>query len=252
MHKGEANETNDPGMMGHLEDLRKQLIKSAIVFTVFFIIVLSTIHFWFPYITKGHKLLILSPLDVLSFYMTVSLALSIGLSLPFVCHFIYQFVKPGLTKRESKFFSLYTPLIFLLFLIGLTFGYLVINPISYNFLTSLGAIHFDVMISAREYARFLLFTTVPIALMFELPMVALFLSTIEVLSVATLRKIRKWSYVVLAILSALITPPDFISQLLVLVPMILLYEASIRVVARVEKKRAIKRQEMEESESASV
>lgn len=248
MPKEEVKQQDDSSVMGHLEDLRKQLIKSAIVFTLFFIVVLSTIHFWFPYITKGNKLLILSPLDVLSFYMTISLALSIGLSLPFLCHFLYQFVKPGLTKRESRFFSLYTPIIFLLFLGGLAFGYFVINPISYNFLTSLGAIHFDVMISAREYARFLLFTTVPIALMFELPMVALFLATIEVLTVDTLKKIRKWSYVVLAVLSALITPPDFVSQLLVLIPMILLYEASIRVVARVERKR-MHIKEMEQSSS---
>lgn len=246
MSNEENKQPDEPSVVDHLVELRKQLIKSAVVFTLFFIIVLSTIHFWFPYITKGHKLLILGPLEVLSFYMTISLALSIGLSLPFVCHFIYQFVKPGLTKKESKFFSLYTPIIFLLFLIGLSFGYFVINPISFHFLTSLGAIHFEVMISAREYARFLLFTTVPIALMFELPMVALFLSTIEVLTVDTLKRIRKWSYVVLAVLSALITPPDFISQLLVLIPMILLYEASIRVVARAEKKRAI-RDEMEQS-----
>ncbi|MEI3607717.1 twin-arginine translocase subunit TatC [Pseudogracilibacillus sp. SE30717A] len=245
MSNEKVKQSDEPSVLDHLEELRKELVKSAVVFTFFFILVLSTIHFWFPYITKGHKLLILGPLEVLSFYMMISLALSIGLSLPFVCHFIYQFVKPGLTKRESKFFKLYTPLIFILFLIGLAFGYFVINPISFHFLTSLGAIHFEVMISAREYARFLLFTTVPIALMFELPMVALFLSTIEVLTVATLKKIRKWSYVVLAILSALITPPDFISQLLVLIPMILLYEASIRVVARAERKRMLKQQSEE-------
>src|SRR5699024_9405359 len=124
----------------------------------------------------------------------------------------------GLTKRESKFFSLYTPVILLLFLCGLSFGYFIINPISYRFLTGLGAIHFDVMISAMEYARFLLFTTVPIALIFELPMVALFLATIEILTVETLKKVRKYSYLFLAILSAVITPPDFISQLLVLIP----------------------------------
>ncbi len=247
MPKETSTQKDDPEVVGHLEELRKQLIKSAVVFTIFFIIVLSTIHFWFPYIIKDHNLLILSPFDVLSFYMTISLALSIGLSIPFICHFIYQFVKPGLTKRESKFFSLYTPLIFLLFLCGLSFGYFVINPISYSFLTSLGAIHFDVMISAREYARFLLFTTIPIALIFELPIVALFLATIEVLTVETLKKTRKWSYVILAILSALITPPDFISQIIVLIPMILLYEISIRIVARVEKKRTL-RHEMEETE----
>src|SRR5699024_12707624 len=113
MPKETATQKDDPEVVGHLVELRKQLIKSAVVFTIFFIIVLSTIHFWFPYIIKDHNLLILSPFDVLSFYMTISLALSIGLSIPFICHFIYQFVKPGLTKRESKFFSLYTPLIFL-------------------------------------------------------------------------------------------------------------------------------------------
>ncbi|EGQ26086.1 MULTISPECIES: twin-arginine translocase subunit TatC [Sporosarcina] len=241
----ESKRMNDPAVFGHLDELRRQLIKSAVVFTIVFIFALSTIHFWFPYIIKDYKLLILSPFDVLSFYMTISLALSIGLSIPFICHFIYQFVKPGLTKRESKFFSLYTPVIFLLFLFGLTFGYLVINPISYSFLTGLGAIHFDVMISASEYARFLLYTTVPIALMFELPIVALFLATIEVLTVATMKKTRKWSYVILALLSAVITPPDFISQLLVLIPMILLYEISIRVVARVEKRRLLKQEEEE-------
>ena len=105
------------------------------------------------------------------------------------------------------------------------------------------------MISAQEYARFLLLTTMPIALMFELPMVAIFLATIGLLTVDTLKKVRKWSYVALAIISALITPPDFISQLMVLVPMILLYEVSIRLVARVEKREKAK-QQMNESTSS--
>lgn len=237
----------EPSVVDHLTDLRKELIKSAIVFAIFFIAVLSTINLWFPYITKGHQLIVLSPLDVVTFYMSISTALAFGLSLPFVCHFLWQFVKPALNERESRFLSLFSPVMLILFIIGISFGYFIINPLSYNFLISLGAINFEVMISAHEYARFLLFTTIPIGLMFELPMVAMFLASIGLLTGETMKNVRKWSYIVLGLLSALITPPDFISQLLVLIPMILLYEASIRLVIYVEKKALLK--EMNESPS---
>lgn len=232
----EKQAENGPSVVEHLSELKKQVVRAAIIFIVFFIAVFSTINYWFPYITKGHQLVVLSPLEVVSFYMSISAALAFGLSLPFLCHFIWKFVKPGLTEQESRFFSLYAPVMFLLFVIGIAFGYFIVNPLSYNFLTTLGAINFDVMISAHEYARFLLLTTMPIGLMFELPMVAMFLASIGLLTVDTLKGIRKWSYVALALLSALITPPDFISQLIVLIPMILLYEISIRLVARIEKR----------------
>lgn len=241
----EGHAEKGPSVVEHLNDLRKQLVKAAIIFVIFFIAVFSTINYWFPYVTRGHELIVLSPLEVVSFYMSISLALALGLSLPFLCHYIWKFVKPGLTEKESRFFSLYSPVMFLLFVTGLAFGYFIVNPISYNFLTSLGAINFEVMISAHEYARFLLLTTMPIGLMFELPMVAMFLASIDLLTVDTLKKVRKWSYVVLAVLSALITPPDFISQLIVLIPMIALYEISIRLVARIEKKARLR--DLEES-----
>ncbi len=239
---------NEPSLVDHLTDLRKQLVKGTIIFVIFFIVAFSTINLWFPHITRGHRLIVLSPLEIISFYMSISLALAFGLSLPFLSHFLWKFVKPGLTEKESRFLSLYSPVMLLLFLVGLAFGYFIVNPISYNFLTSLGAINFEVMISAQEYARFLLFTTLPIGLMFELPIVAMFLSSIGLLTVETLKKVRKWSYVVLAVLSALITPPDFISQLIVLIPMILLYEISIRLVARMEKRAQVK--EMDETLSS--
>ncbi|QUW22961.1 twin-arginine translocase subunit TatC [Sporosarcina sp. Marseille-Q4063] len=239
----------EPSVVDHLTDLRKQLIKSTVVFVLFFIVVFSTINLWFPYVTRGHRLIVLSPLEIVTFYMSISTALAFGLSLPFLCHFIWQFVKPGLTEPESRFFNLYSPVMFILFALGLSFGYFVVNPLSYNFLTSLGAVNFDVMISAKEYARFLLLTTMPIGLMFELPMVAMFLASIGLLTGETMKKVRKWSYVVLGLVSALITPPDFISQLIVLIPMILLYEVSIRLVAYTEKRALLK--EMEENPSQS-
>lgn len=227
------------GMVEHFVDLRKQIIKSLVVFIIFFIAVFSTINIWFPYVTRGYKLIVLSPIEVISFYTMIAASLALGLSIPFICYFIWQFVKPGLKEEEWGFISFYAPVIFLLFIVGLLFGYFIVNPLSYNFLMKLGQINFDMMISAKEYARFLLLTTMPIGLMFQLPIVTLFLSSIGVLTSKTMKKVRKWSYIILAIVSALITPPDFISQLIILIPMIALYEISLFIVVRKEKKKEV-------------
>lgn len=238
--KEEDSLLTDPSLVDHLTDLRKQLVKSVAVFLIFFVVVFSTINFWFPYVTRGHELIVLGPLEVVKFYMSISTALALGLALPFLCHFLWQFVKPGLNERESQFLSLYSPVMFILFLMGISFGYFVVNPLSYNFLVSLGAMNFKVMVSAHEYASFLLMTTIPLGLLFELPIVAMFLASIGLLTADSMKKVRKWSYVTLGLISALITPPDFISQLIVLIPTILLYEASIRIVLYTERRNAIK------------
>lgn len=221
----------------HLSDLRKQLIKSAFVFLFFLLVVFSTINAWFPYVTRGHELIILGPLEVIKFYTSISVTLSLGLSLPFICHFLWQFAKPGLLEKEQKFIGLYSPIMLVLFLAGLAFGYFVVNPMSYQFLVGLGEMNFDVMVSASEYVHFLIMTTVPIGLLFELPIVALFLSSIGILTAETMKKVRKWSYISMAVVSAVITPPDFISQLLVLIPMIILYETSVFIIRKTEVRR---------------
>jgi len=237
--KPKNDSKSEPSLVDHLSELRKQLIKSIAVFLLFFFTVFATINFWFPYVTRGHKLIVLGPLEVVKFYMSISSALALGLALPFLCHFLWQFVKPGLNERESQFLSLYSPVMLLLFLGGIAFGYFIVNPLSYNFLVALGAMNFTVMVSAQEYASFLLMTTVPLGLLFELPIVALFLATIGLLTADSMKKVRKWSYLSLAVISALITPPDFISQLIVLIPMMLLYEASIYIVRSTERRNAV-------------
>jgi len=223
-------------LLEHLTDLRKQIIKGLTVFILFFIVVFSTINIWFPFITRGHSLVILGPLEVVKFYMTISTTLAFGLAMPFLVHFLWSFIKPGLKEEESRFLGLYAPIMLILFLVGIAFGYFVVNPLSYTFLVSVGATNFDVMVSANEYMHFLIMTTVPLGLLFELPIVALFLSAIGVLTAESMKKIRGWSYIAMGVGSAVITPPDFISQLLVLIPMIILYEISIYLVKRIERK----------------
>ena len=236
----EPIKSQDEGtLVDHLADLRKQIIKSIAVFIFIFIIVFSTINMWFPYVTRGNDLIVLGPLEVVKFYMSISTTISLGFSLPFLFHFIWQFVKPGLNTKESGFIGLYSPLMLVLFVIGIAFGYFVVNPLSYQFLINIGEINFDVMVSAGEYIHFLIMTTVPLGLLFELPIIAMFLSAIGILTSETMKNVRKWSYIVLGVLSALITPPDFVSQLLVLIPMILLYEISILIVTRLERRQIV-------------
>ena len=232
--------TNEEGtLVEHLSDLRKQVIKSVAVFLFFFIVVFSTINMWFPYVTRGNELVVLGPLEVVKFYMSISSTLSLGFSLPFIFHFIWQFVKPGLNHTESRFIGLYSPLMLILFLVGIAFGYYVVNPLSYQFLINIGEVNFDVMVTASEYIHFLLMTTIPLGFLFELPIIAMFLSAIGILTSETMKNVRKWSYIVLGVVSALMTPPDFVSQLLVLIPMMLLYEISILVVTKFERKQAV-------------
>ncbi|MEI3612126.1 twin-arginine translocase subunit TatC [Pseudogracilibacillus sp. SO30301A] len=232
----ELHVQNDDKLIDHLSELRNQLIKSIFIFLLFLIIVFLTMNKWFPLVTKGNELVVFGPFQIVKFYTSISVTLALGLSLPFLIHFMWQFVKPGLKTNEVRYLGLYSPIMFLLFIIGVAFGYFVINPLSYRFLMNFGSMNFEVIISAQEYVHFLIMTTIPIGFLFELPAIAMFLASIGVLTTETMKNIRKWSYLVIAILSALITPPDFISQLMVLIPMALLYEISIYIVNKMEKR----------------
>src|SRR5699024_5665817 len=85
-------------------------------------------------ITKGNKLIVLSPMEVISFYTSISAMLAFGLTVPLLCHFLWQFVKPGLNETENRFFSLYSPVILLLFLNDIAFGYYIVNTLCDLFL----------------------------------------------------------------------------------------------------------------------
>src|SRR5699024_1077846 len=126
----ESNES----LINHLSDLRKQLIKSVFVFLFFLIVVFSTMNTWFPFFTQGNELVVFGPFQVVKLYTSISVTLSLGFSLPFLIHFIWQFVKPGLKTNEVRYLGLYAPIMFGLFISGIAFGYFIVNPLSYQFL----------------------------------------------------------------------------------------------------------------------
>lgn len=233
-------------MVEHLSALRKVLISSAIFFVFVFAVALVCIQFILPFITKGHHLYMLGPLDVVRLYMQIAGSIGLGISLPFIGYQFWRFVNPALTSKESKKTLAFVPAIFLSFLAGIAFGYFIVFPTAYHFLTHLGAINFEMMITTRSYFSFLMLTTIPFGFLFEVPLVLMLLTALEVITPEKLSKVRKYAYVLLAVLSAFVTPPDFISQLLVLAPMIALYELGIYL-SKVTYKR---KQKMNETASA--
>ena len=219
---------------GHLEALRAVLFKSAITIAIIFIIIFTTVSWWFSFIGKGADIVVMGPFEVIRFYFRTSGALSIGLAIPFMLFYLWQFARPRLIPKEKKIMHSMLPLMILLFLIGLLFGYFVVHPISYFALIGMGEQNFDVLITADEYMSFLLVTTIPLGLVFQLPLVVLFLNYLELLDSEIMRSVRKFAYFGLLVITALIAPPDIFSHLLMLTPMILLYEFSIILVRRKE------------------
>ena len=124
-----------------------------------------------------------------------------------------------------------------LFLFGVLFGYFVITPFALTFLTSYDLGGTIAQPTLTSYINNLAMYTLPTGLIFELPVVMFMLAKIGLITAADLKQYRKTSLVVILVVAAIITPPDVMTQVLISIPLYGLYEVSIKVVARVEKKR---------------
>lgn len=171
---------------------------------------------------------VFSPWDALRLYMNFGLAVGILITLPVILYHIWAFVKPGLRESEQKASIIYIPYAFLLFLGGLSFGYWVVFPMAFYFTSSISqSLEITEMYGAAQYFTFMFNIILPLAIVFEMPIVVMFLTKIRLLNPKRLHKFRRYAYMLLVILSTVITPPDAISAILVALPLIVLYEFSI-------------------------
>lgn len=173
------------------------------------------------------------------FSLLIKTSFSVGLmvSVPYFLWEIWRFIAPALHLSERNYARILLGFGFLLFIIGSLFGYFIIFPITFLFLFNFevsSIIENNYTIS--NYFEMLSDTVLWTGLMFELPIVAYFLSKIGVLSTEFLNTYRKHLYIVLLIVAAAITPsPDIMSMMMVALPLFLLFEISVIVVARVQK-----------------
>ncbi|MBK5202289.1 MAG: twin-arginine translocase subunit TatC [Prolixibacteraceae bacterium] len=156
---------------------------------------------------------------------------------PYVIFEFWQFVKPALYEKEKKNSTGAVFYMSGLFLLGVLFGYYLIVPLSINFLGSY-SISANVInqINILSYINTVASISLAGGIVFELPVFVFFLSKVGILTPEFMIKYRKHSYVVLLVLSAIITPPDVFSQILVCIPLVVLYEIGIVISRKVEKK----------------
>ncbi|OHR66717.1 preprotein translocase subunit TatC [Bacillus sp. HMSC76G11] len=226
----------------HLEELRKRIIYILGSFLVFFALSFAFVERIYSWLIKDleFKLALLGPGDVLWIYFKISAVCSIALTIPLAAYHVWRFVLPALQEHERKATFMLIPALFLLFILGISFGYFLVFPIVLSFMQELAGEGFQQFYTSEKYFSFLISLTVPFGILFELPVVILFLTAIGILNPQMLKKSRKIAYFVILITSVLITPPDLISDILVLVPLVLIYEISINLSSFVYRKKLLK------------
>jgi sec-independent protein translocase protein TatC len=174
-------------------------------------------------------------------HMTSSLVVGFIVAFPYVFWEVWRFIAPGLYDQEKNAARGAVFFVSLLFFMGAFFGYFILSPLSINFLSNYQLDpsilnEFDI----SSYIGTLTMLVLASAIMFQLPVVVYFLAMSGLVTSSMLRSYRRHAIVVILILSAIITPPDVVSQILIAMPILVLYEAGIQIAKRLEKKRALK------------
>nr|WP_255742342.1 twin-arginine translocase subunit TatC [Belliella calami] len=175
-----------------------------------------------------------------SMHITSSLVVGLVVAFPYLFWEIWRFISPGLYSKERNAARGAVFFVSLLFFMGAAFGYFILSPLSINFLANYQLDpsilnEFDI----TSYVTTVVMLVLASALMFQLPVVIYFLSMSGLVSAATLKSYRRHSIVVILVVSAIITPPDVISQIIIAMPIMVLYETGIMIAKRLEKKRAL-------------
>jgi sec-independent protein translocase protein TatC len=224
----------------HLGELRKRVI-----YTLIAVLITSGAAYHFideilAFITTAGKvenLVFINPTE--AFFVIVKLSILVGIigAMPFIQYQVWKYVGVALKKTERKYLIFFGPVSMILFLVGAGFAFRTVLPMAMRFLLSFARENIESMITLNNYVSFLIKMVTAFGLMFELPLVVLFLSKIGLVTPEALKKGRKYAVVVIFVVAAVLTPPDVISQIMLAVPILLLYEISIWICRSVTRKR---------------
>ncbi len=234
-------------LSGHLRELRNRILICVILLVVVFGICLSFAPRLVTLLTDmgrryDYVYVYIAPQELFLVYMNVALVGAVVVCFPVLAYQIYAFCSPGLSGKERGYISGALIAGGLCFLVGVAFAYFISLPFMLRFLIQFtGEVDVSASISIQQYVSFLLTVFVIFGLVFELPVVSVLLTGLGLVKAEWLVKGRKVMIVIIFVLAAIITPPDIVSQIMVAVPMLGLYEISIalsRVVGRARKSAA--------------
>jgi len=236
------NLTEDLGLqesfLSHLFELRDRIIKAAMAIIVVFVCLV----YWAPDIfhlfaqpllealPKGGKMIVTDVTGSFFVPMKVTMLVAFLIALPVVMYQIWAFIAPGLYLHERK---LILPLVissYTLFIVGMAFAYFLVFPTVFKFMASYNApLGAEMSTDIDNYLSFAMTTFLAFGITFEVPVVVVVLVRMGMVPLAKLREIRPYVIVGAFVVSAIVTPPDVLSQLLLAVPMALLYEIGLLV-----------------------
>lgn len=238
-------ENSDMGFLDHLEELRWRLIKAligiivgAILTGIFIDWIMNNILFApATKTTPPLSIINLRPYGQFLIYMEVIFIGGAVISVPNIIYQIWKFIEPALKPNERRYVTSVVMFTSVCFLGGVVFSYYLMLPAALGFFANFGSTIIENKISADEYMSFVLSMVLAAGIVFELPMLSFFLSKIGILKPEFMRKYRKHAIVAILLLAAIVTPgPDITSQLMLGVPLLLLYEISILICKYSQKK----------------
>ena len=231
--KKDKKPSGEMGIIEHLGELRKRIFVIVVVFLTVTVVGFNFCDELVALLVEkakiiGYGMVYLAPGELFTQYIRVAVVGGLVFSSPVILFQTWLFIKPALKKKEKTtvFLSLLTGLV--CFVLGALFAYFIVVPITLTFFMSVDS-HQSVKatISIQNYINFVMTTLITFGIIFEMPVVTILLSELGLLKTEWLTKSRKVVIVVIFVIAAIITPPDVISQTLVAIPMILLFEVSI-------------------------
>lgn len=240
----------------HLHELRRVFIVSVVAILVFAIAFFFARDFFLgiikePVTSLGYDLQFLNVTEPVMTYFRLSIYLGFLAALPIILWQVWSFILPALKRDERKYFTFFVVLSYLAFIGGIAFSFFVVYRLGVQFLLRFAGEELSPMLTLANYVSFTIKFTLPFGLVAELPLAAYVLAKLGVITKAFLVKIRKFALLVIIIISAMLTPADLLTCLLLATPMYSLFELSILIVGMVEKRKAKAREKAEREAEAA-
>ncbi len=236
----------------HLEELRRRILWALGALAVGTVagFVITTRYGVIAFLTRPIRPLLeqgrlayLHPTEPFMVTLKVSLFVGLVLAIPVIFWQFWRFVAPGLMEREKKVFVPAVLASVGLFVGGAVLAFFVVLPVALRFFLGFAPEALEPVITIDQYFSFAMQITLMFGLVFETPLVIVVLTYVGLLSPRTLRKYRRHAIIIMAILAAVMTPADVVSQLLMLVPLYLLFEISVILASGIERRRERRREE---------
>ncbi|WMJ85532.1 twin-arginine translocase subunit TatC [Anaerocolumna sp. MB42-C2] len=237
-------------LVEHLSEFRKRLIVVAVCF---FISTIASFYFSQEFVDrlvllgKGYTFIYISPSELFMQYINLSVIAGIVITSPVILFELWKFLCPGLLLKEKAIMCFAFLSGFAFFLIGAAFAYFIMVPFLLQYFLKVDTTQtIKPMISFANYVSFITSSLLTFGLIFEMPIISMVLSNLGFLKPQWLVKSRKAVIVAIFVIAAILTPPDIISQIMVAIPMLLLYELSVIVCKFLYLRRKKKRQKLDQ------